>query len=105
MSETTTEALQKAETELRGQVACHLLGKPVTVGDFLDRIATLAAERDTLAARVKELEAALREIASQKKTDELETEYDVERADFEGGYDACIDRARAALTQKDTDNG
>lgn len=40
---------------------------------------------------------AIREIAGQKKTDELETEYDVEVADFEGGYDMCIDRARAFL--------
>ena len=32
----------------------------------------------------------------QKKTNEMDTEYDVEVADFEGGYDACIDRARAA---------
>ncbi len=44
-------------------------------------------------------------IAKQKRTDELETEYDVEVADFEGGYDACIDRARAALTEiKETDH-
>jgi len=42
---------------------------------------------------------ALREIARQKKTDELETEYDVEVADFEGGYDLCIDRARATLAE------
>mgnify|MGYP003409449942 FL=1 len=32
----------------------------------------------------------------QKKTNEMDTEYDVEVADFEGGYDACIDRARAS---------
>ena len=35
-----------------------------------------------------------------KRTNELETEYDAECADFEGGYDACIDRARAALIAK-----
>jgi hypothetical protein len=59
---------------------------------------TLRAERDALAARVERLEGALREIARQKKTDELDTEYDVEVADFEGGYDMCVDRARAALS-------
>lgn len=42
---------------------------------------------------------ALREIAKQKRTDELETEYDVEYADFEGGFDDCINRARAALAK------
>lgn len=40
---------------------------------------------------------ALEDMANQKRTDELETEYDVECADFEGGYDACIDVARAAI--------
>ena len=35
--------------------------------------------------------------ARQKKTTELETEYDVECADFEGAYDFIIDNARAAL--------
>lgn len=42
---------------------------------------------------------ALREIARQKRTDELGTKYDVECADFEGGYDECISRARAALAK------
>ena len=46
-----------------------------------------------------ELLEALREIARQKRTDELETEYDVECADFEGGYDAIINGARAAIAK------
>ena len=41
--------------------------------------------------------AALKEIAAQKRTDELETEHDVEYADFEEGYDACINRARSVI--------
>ncbi len=45
----------------------------------------------------KRMREALTEIAKQKKTDELETMTDVEYADFEDGYDASIDRARAAL--------
>jgi len=44
------------------------------------------------------MKEALEEIARQKKTDELETEYNVEVASFEDGYDLCIDRARAALS-------
>jgi hypothetical protein len=58
-----------------------------------------ADEITRLTARVAELEAALKEIAAQKKTTELVTACDVEYADFEDGYDMCIDRARAALTQ------
>lgn len=54
-----------------------------------------AAERDN--ARLRE---ALEEIARQKLTDELETEADVEYADFEEGYDCCIRRARAALKEQ-----
>lgn len=46
---------------------------------------------------IERLEAALKDIAKQKKTDELETEYDVEVADFETGYDTIIDVARKAL--------
>ncbi len=44
------------------------------------------------------LRAALEGIAAQKKTTELVTATDVEYADFEDGYDMCIDRARAALS-------
>lgn len=43
------------------------------------------------------LRKAVEEIARQKKTTELVTACDVEYADFEDGYDMCIDRARAAL--------
>ena len=57
-------------------------------------LARLALEQADEIARLRE---ALEEIAKQKRTDEQETEHDVEYADFEGGYDACIDRARAAL--------
>lgn len=58
-------------------------------------IGLLAKER----AKIARLTEALKEIAHQKKTSELDTEYDVECADFEAGYDACIDRARAALQE------
>lgn len=67
-------------------------------------IADAVRKMNEAAARIEELEAevvtateALEDIARQKRTDELETEYDVEVADFEGGYDAIIDVARAAI--------
>ena len=61
--------------------------------------ARLIALAPSLAAALLVAEKALRDISRQKKTDELETEYDVECADFEGGYDACVDTARAALSE------
>jgi len=48
-------------------------------------------------AEVARLRKALEAIAGQKKTNELLTEYDAEVADFETGYDTCIDVARAAV--------
>ena len=62
--------------------------------------ARLIAMAPTLARKViaaEKLVVALSEIARKTKTDELATECDVEFADFEDGYDACIDRAREAL--------
>ena len=46
---------------------------------------------------IERLREALEQIAAQKRTDELVTALDVEFADFEDGYDLCIDCARAAL--------
>ena len=65
--------------------------------EIADAVTALRAEVATLRASEARMREALVEIARQKKTDELETEHDAEVADFEGGYDACIDRARAAL--------
>jgi DNA repair exonuclease SbcCD ATPase subunit len=53
----------------------------------------------TAEAKLAKAVEDLGEIAQQKKTDELETEYDVEFADFEGGYDWCIDLARTTLAE------
>lgn len=58
------------------------------------------AERDAAQAQAKRLWEALEKIAKQKKTTELVTAHDVEFADFEGGYDECIDTARAALAKE-----
>ena len=57
------------------------------------------AELARVRARGERLVEALEDIAKQKRTDELDTEHDVEVADFEGGYDAVINVARAALAQ------
>ena len=68
-------------------------------GSTWDVDAAIAAwnRRALPAAQPDPREAALRDIARQKKTDEMDTEYDVEYADFEGGYNAIIDVARVAL--------
>jgi hypothetical protein len=67
--------------------------EPVLVEGYESELAALRAE-------VERLRGAVGEIAQKKKTDELETEYDVDIADFEAGYDACIDIARAAKDAK-----
>ena len=48
------------------------------------------------ADRIEALEAALREIAGQKQTNELD-EHEIDCADFENAYDILISRARVAL--------
>lgn len=68
------------------------------MADLKERLrANALDECDKAIERIEALEAALTDIARQKKTDELETEYDVEVADFETGYDTIIDVARKAL--------
>ena len=62
-------------------------------------LAKLRADLAEAPAKIARLTEALKEIAHQTHTSELDTEYDVECADFEAGYDACIDRARAALQE------
>jgi regulator of replication initiation timing len=59
-----------------------------------------ADEIERLRAENERLREALEKISTQKKTNELDTEYDVEFADFEDGYDMCIDTARAALGEE-----
>lgn len=88
----------------RDIIESYLAGYAEDMKEAADRIEQLEGRFDSmgdvtlrLAKRIEQLEAALREIAKQKKTNELVTEYDVEMADFEDGYDMCIDRARAAL--------
>ena len=63
--------------------------------------ARLIALTPQLAAALIKAREGLAEIGRQKRTDELVTEYDVEVADFEAGYDLCVDRARATLAEID----
>lgn len=74
--------------------------------DGLPKVIAAWNTRALPAVRPDPREAALRDIARQKKTDEMDTEYDVEYADFEGGYNAIIDVARRALpaVQPDADS-
>lgn len=69
------------------------------------QLRTLAAELAVAQQREAGLVAAMEIIAKQKRTDELDTEHDVEMADFEGGYDAAINVARAALATQEAKNG
>lgn len=66
-------------------------------GAAVTRAETAEAELSAAQQRERALVDALEDIAKQKRTDELDTEHDVEMADFEGGYDAAINVARAAL--------
>jgi phage shock protein A len=52
-------------------------------------------ERDAAEAQLRVLREALEEIARQELIDEMSDE-----GDIEGGYDACVKRARAALGEK-----
>ena len=70
-----------------------------TANEIVARWNGTVSELAAKEARIKELEEAINDIARQKKTDELETLYDVEVADFEQGYDDCIDVARKAQLQ------
>lgn len=67
---------------------------PGTHGKLQEAFAAALAPFEDENRRLRE---ALEQIAIQKRTDELVTALDVEFADFEDGYDQCIDCARAAL--------
>lgn len=62
-----------------------------------DQIERDGREIERLTAENQRLREVLEQISIQKRTDELVTAFDVEFADFEDGYDLCIDRARDAL--------
>jgi hypothetical protein len=62
-------------------------------------IAELCTRLLSAEARVKVLEGALREIASQKQEHEM-TGGEAAYADWNGGYEQCIDRARTALQEQ-----
>ena len=59
-------------------------------------LAACEKERDQFAARVARLEAALKETAKQTMSDEMD-EDQRDDADWQFGYDACVEAARAAL--------
>ena len=97
------DAVEKAIADLSQDFldcGSETAGKVLDIG--LDRIRAFAAAIDMQAAeraRADKLLEALENIARQKKTDELDTDYGVEYADFEGGYDAIIDEARTAIRE------
>ncbi len=68
--------------------------------DLAQAALTAMAERDALQARVKALEAAIGEVASQDMADEIPEGYGSdmsESPEFHRGYDAAIGLARALL--------
>jgi hypothetical protein len=69
------------------------------IAQLLTRVEELEGERDEARAdkneRERVLRDALEEIARQELIDEMSDE-----GDIEGGYDACVKRARAALGEK-----
>jgi hypothetical protein len=56
-AEAVEQAYNDAKSQLRSQIACWLLGRPITVGDFFERIEALAAERDALQDQLTEANA------------------------------------------------
>ncbi len=54
---------------------------------------------DQIRAKLKPLETALKEIAEQKLFEEMD-DHSGEHADWQGGYEAIVKIARAALTPK-----
>jgi hypothetical protein len=123
---TRGDAVAAVEGHRKARILSALEPQPDASAQLTDALSDLAAGQrrlgaefeDALAANRAELygdgplppapdaaailEVALQKIAAQKKTTELDTEYEVECADFEGAYDAIIDVARAALTRRET---
>ena len=68
-----------------------------------DRIEALIAERDALAAREAELERAISIVSDEATSAEIPGGYlPRETPDWHRGYDAAIQKARAALAKKET---
>ena len=61
------------------------------------QIDNMTTEIRTARARIAKLEAYVRDVSTQKTMDEM-THQEGLRADWEGGWDTLIERAREALT-------
>ena len=81
------------ETAWDEQGCCDL----VFIASARNALPSLISGLEEARGEVARLRAALEKISMQKKSAELDTEYDVEFADFEEGYDACIEIARQAV--------
>ena len=69
--------------------------------DLAAEVLRLRETEAALRAEVERLREALRDIARQRTTTELDAEGEAGYADFEVGYDACVAVARAALGDKE----
>lgn len=72
------------------------LGEPSTHGKWKARAMATEAALEAAQAENAKLRAALQEIARQNLICEM-AEGESSRADFEGAYEACVERARGAL--------
>jgi phosphosulfolactate phosphohydrolase-like enzyme len=84
-------ATREATTMPPGWADAHAL-----YSDAADEIEALRQRAEAAEAERDRLAEYLGRIARQKRSDELETEADVEYADFTDGFDACVNVARAA---------
>ena len=86
------ERAEKAERELadeRDNIAHADAYQKAAMGNL--------ARAEAAEAKLARVHGVLADFARQKKTTELETEYEVLNAAFEDAYDMFIDRSRAAL--------
>lgn len=65
--------------------------------DLLATVTEWRERAEAAEAKVARLHDVLEDFARQKKTTELETEYEALNAAFEDAYDMFIDKSRAAL--------
>ena len=91
------EELEAENFALAAQQCLFSDGSGLSGDEWGHQYCAMKRRAEAAEAKLATAVEALEDMANQKRTDELETEYDVECADFEGGYDACIDVARAAI--------
>lgn len=96
MTDTTTSAVERLAAKLAEWSETPYEGDPM-IDALLSGVPEAAAILRALVAERDRLREALADIAHQKKSTEFGDTQGYMDADFEGGYDECVTRARAAL--------